>query len=85
MYSYEAYASYEASSRLDTRGGVKDGDNLLLNFIKNKIWGDKEEKEEKASDDDKKGHDLDESLNEVDRTDAFEENYNFRFEDEAAS
>ena len=25
MYSYEAYASYEASSRLDTRGGVKDG------------------------------------------------------------
>ena len=46
----------------------------LLNLIKNKIWGDKEEKEEKASDDDKKGHDLDESLNEVDRTDAFEEN-----------
>ena len=68
----------------DLSGYVKDGDNFLLNFIKNKRWGDKEEDEEKASDDDKKGHDSEESLNEVERTDAFKENYNFRFEDKAA-
>ena len=68
----------------DPRGDVKDGDNFLLDFIKNKRWGDKEEDEEEAADDVTKGHDSDESLNEVERTDAFKENYNFRFEDEAA-
>ena len=78
MYSYEAYASYEASSRLDTRGGGEGRDNLLLNFIKNKIWGE-------AADNDKKGHNSEESLNKVESTDAFEEKYNFRFEDKAAS
>ena len=25
----------------DTRGDLKDGDNFLLGFIKNKRWGDK--------------------------------------------
>ena len=68
----------------DTRGDLKDGDNFLLGFIKNKRWVDKEEEEE-AADNDAKGHDSDESLNEVERTNAFEENYNFRFKDEAAS
>ena len=69
----------------DPSGYVKDGDNFLLNFIKNKRWRDKEEDEEEASDDDKKGHDSEESLNEVERTDAFKENYNFRFKNEATS
>ena len=66
------------------RGYVKDGDNFLLDYLKNKRWVDKEEEEE-AADNNVKGHDLDESLNEVERTDAFEEKYNFRFEEEAAS
>ena len=39
----------------DPRGDVKDGDNFLLDFIKNKRWVNKEEEEETA-DDDKKGH-----------------------------
>ena len=47
----------------DPRGDVK---------VKNKRWVDKEE-EEKAADNDTKGHDLDEYLNEVERTDAFKE------------
>ena len=64
---------------------MKDGDNFLLDFIKNKIWGDKEEDEEEAADDGRKGHDSEEFLNEVDLTDAFKEKYNFRFEDEATS
>ena len=66
------------------RGYVKDGDNFLLDYLKNKRWVDKEEEEE-AADDDTKGYDLEESLNKVDRTEAFEEKYNFRFEDEVAS
>ena len=66
------------------RRDVKYGDNFLLGFIRNKRWVDKEEVEE-AADDDTKGQDLDEFMNKVERTDAFEENYNFRFEDEAAS
>ena len=49
----------------DPRGDVKDGDNFLLNFIKNKRLGDKEEDEEEAANYDKKGHDSEESLNEV--------------------
>ena len=69
----------------DPRGDVKDGDNFLLNFIKNKRLGDKEEDEEEAANYDKKGHDSEESLNELDRTDTFDEKYNFCFKDEAAS
>ena len=42
----------------DPRGNVKDGDNLLLNFIKNKRGMDKE-KEEEAADNYERGHDLD--------------------------
>ena len=68
----------------DPREDAKDGDNFLLDFIKNKRWGDKEEDEEKASDEGTKVYNSDESLNEVERTDAFKEKYNFRFEDEAA-
>ena len=63
---------------------MKDGDNFLLDFIKNKRWVDKEEEEE-AADDNTKGHNLDKSLDKVERTDAFGEKFNFRFEDEAAS
>ena len=36
----------------DHRGDVKDGDNFLLDFIKNKIWVDREEEE--AANDNKK-------------------------------
>ena len=39
----------------DPRGDVKDGDNFLLDFIKNKRWVDKYEEEE-ATDDNKKGN-----------------------------
>ena len=53
------------------RGDVKDGDNFLLGFIRNKRWVDKEEVEE-AADDDTKGHDSDEYLNKVERTDDFQ-------------
>ena len=67
----------------DARGNVKDGDNVLLSFIKNKRWVDKGDEEE-AADDDAKGHDSEEFMNKEERTNAFEGKYNFRFEDEAA-
>ena len=68
----------------DTRGDLKDGDNFLLGFIKNKRWVDKEEEEE-AADDNTKGHDSDEYLNKVERIDDSEEKYSFRFEDKSVS
>ena len=58
---------------VDYNRDVKDVDNLLLDFKKNKIWADKEEEEE-AGDKDVKGHNLDESLNELESTYAFKEN-----------
>ena len=66
----------------DPMGNLKDGDNFLLDFINNKRWVDKEEEEE-AAENDAKGHDSDEYLNEVDHTDAFKEMYNFCFKEKA--
>ena len=51
----------------DPRGDLNDGDNVLFDFIKKKIWVEKEEEGE-AADNNTKGHNSDESLNEVERT-----------------
>mmetsp|Transcript_4723 Transcript_4723/g.9032 ORF Transcript_4723/g.9032 Transcript_4723/m.9032 type:complete len:743 (-) Transcript_4723:418-2646(-) len=82
------------STSADPKGEVVDGDKFLLDFIKNKRWIDHndndsdddshgqtptERRVDEEMDDD--GHDSDSSLKELDRTDAFESKYNFRFEE----
>ena len=54
----------------DPRGGVKNGDNFLLGFIKNNIWVDKEYEEE-AADDNTKGHKPDKYQNKVESTNPY--------------
>jgi protein KRI1 len=58
---------------------VQDGDQFLLDFIKNKSWVDKSEDlmavNNNNSDSD------DESLAQLEKTDDFEQQYNFRFEE----
>lgn len=74
----------EKDQFVDPRGEVKDGDKYLLDFFKNKKWIDKDD----VYDDE--GHDYertmkdDDSLEDLDRADDFESNYNFRFEQAAA-
>jgi protein KRI1 len=63
---------------VDPRGEIEDGDKYLLDFFKDKKWVDKDD--DHANDDD--------SLDDLDRADDYEANYNFRFEQaeaEAAS
>jgi protein KRI1 len=69
----------------DPRGEVEDGEKFLLDFIKNKKWIDKEQESSSDDEDERKRatgiHDSDDdSIEEVDRADDFESNYNFRFE-----
>jgi protein KRI1 len=63
---------------VDPRGEIEDGDKYLLDFFKDKKWVDKED--DYANDDD--------SLDDLNKADDYEANYNFRFEQaqaEAAS
>lgn len=82
------------STLVDPKGEVEDGENFLLDFIKNKRWIDRDDSDSDSDsqgqtptdhrmDDDADGHDSDSSLQELDRTDAFESKYNFRFEEAA--
>jgi protein KRI1 len=70
----------------DPRGEVKDGDQFLLDYIKNKKWIDKShEADDYSEDEDKSGDESDAlSMGEIDKADDFEANYNFRFEQAAA-
>ena len=64
----------------DPRGEVGDGEKFLLDFITNKKWIDKNDLDVDDDSDDS----VDEnSLDDVDRADEFESNYNFRFEQAA--
>jgi len=60
----------------DPRGEVQDGEQFLINFIKNKKWIDK--------DNDVMNIEDDEESADADREDDFEAKYNFRFEQAAA-
>ena len=67
----------DGSKLLDPHGEIEDGDNFLLDFIKNKRWVDQDlQGEEVDSDDHSDG-----SLKDLERMDNFESKYNFRFEE----
>lgn len=59
---------------IDPRGEVEDGDKFLMDFLKQKKWIDKDG--DLGADDD--------SIEDLDKADDFEANYNFRFEQAAA-
>ncbi|VEU36017.1 unnamed protein product [Pseudo-nitzschia multistriata] len=62
----------------DPRGEVGDGEMFLLDFITNKKWIDHNDLDRNAGDDDEES-----SLDDVERADEYESNYNFRFEQAA--
>jgi protein KRI1 len=85
-------AEMNGSTLADPKGEVEDGEKFLLDFIKNKRWIDHNDNDadsdsqgqnltERRVDEEADGNDSDSSLKELDRTDAFESKYNFRFEE----
>ncbi|KAG7355601.1 KRI1-like family protein [Nitzschia inconspicua] len=69
----------------DPRGEIQDGEQFLYDFIKNKKWIDKNDDIENDSSREDSNDDNDEdSLDEIEKADEFESNYNFRFEQAAA-
>jgi protein KRI1 len=81
----ESFKGRKEKEFKDPRGEVKDGDQFLLDYIKNKKWIDNSHQvDDYSEDEDKAGDDSDASLGEMDKADDFESNYNFRFEQAAA-
>jgi protein KRI1 len=77
----------ETTTFSDPRGEVKDGEKFLIEFMKNKKWMDKEEFGDQDMDDasrDKEGQGDESSIEDLDRADDFEAQYNFRYEQAAA-
>ncbi|KAL9185919.1 hypothetical protein ACHAXT_003696 [Thalassiosira profunda] len=65
----------------DPKGEVQDGDKFLMEFMTHRKWMEGSGRlGAKNGDDDMEGGD-DDSLEELERTDAFESRYNFRFEE----
>lgn len=88
----------EKNPLVDPKGEVKDGESFLLDFFKNKPWKLHVESEEESDNDEEEhvvpmkppsrgtnNEDDDVSLDELDKTDEFEAQYNFRFEETASS
>lgn len=87
----------DGSTLTDPKGEVKDGEQFLLDFIKNKKWVDHQDSDSDDDDDDgddkedirmernmngdEEDDNSDASLKELDRMDEFESKYNFRFEE----
>lgn len=73
----------------DPRGEVEDGDQFLLDFLKNKKWIEKDDEGSNDGYNDssdqryKSNNDDDDSIDEVDKADDFESRYNFRYEEAA--
>eukprot|EP00536_Pseudo-nitzschia_multiseries_P007077 jgi/Psemu1/16890/gm1.16890_g len=65
----------------DPRGEVGDGEKFLLDFITNKKWIDRNDISRYSDDDG--DDDGESSLEDVERADEYESNYNFRFEQAA--
>jgi len=82
--------SGDKNKLVDPHGEVQDGEKFLLDFIKNKKWIDHDKMVDDDDGDsygsDNAGDDNDEdSIEELERTDAFESKYNMRFEEAAAA
>jgi protein KRI1 len=67
----------------DPRGEVGDGEQYLLDFITNKKWIDRNNINLAGDDDDSDDSNDESSLDDVERADQYESNYNFRFEQAA--
>jgi len=83
---------------IDPRGEIQDGEGFLLDYLKNRKWLDTHNTSFTAKDDDDDNGKMDiyndphmnesddsSSLQDLDKTDAFESKYNFRFEEMAAA
>lgn len=71
----------------DPRGEVHDGERFLIDFMKNKKWVDKDERGDHDMNeavDQEVAKDEESSIEDLDRADEFEAQYNFRFEQAAA-
>jgi len=81
-------SSTGSSNLVDPRGEVKDGESFLLDFFKKRAWMDEysgsEEESLTGAPNDHNDDDAD-SIEEVDKADDFEAQYNFRFEEAAAA
>jgi protein KRI1 len=88
------FQSLQKASRGDTalkdpRGEVQDGEQFLLDYLKNKKWMEKDDDDDNDDDDDEEDQDKpkktlgedEDSIEEVDRAEDFEARYNFRFEE----
>jgi len=87
------FAQFEQSTRRgelkDPRGEVEDGEQFLVDFLKNKKWIEKDDEVSNDGDDDEADQlhngniGDDDSIDEVDQADDFEARYNFRYEEAA--
>jgi protein KRI1 len=73
----------------DPRGEIEDGEQFLYDFIQNKKWIDTNDRLGNDNDHDVDSKDQDQrddesSLEDINKADEFESNYNFRFEQAAA-
>jgi protein KRI1 len=82
----ESFKGRKEKEFKDPRGEVKDGDQFLIDYIKNKKWIDNSNEADDDSEDEEKAGDESDasSLGEMDKADDFEAKYNFRFEQAAA-
>lgn len=74
----------ENTTFADPRGEVKDGERFLIDFMKNKKWVDKVEYGDQDIDGDEADRGEESSIEDLDRADDFEAQYNFRYEQAAA-
>ncbi|GKY98612.1 hypothetical protein MPSEU_000817900 [Mayamaea pseudoterrestris] len=89
-------ATADSKDLVDPRGEVKDGEAFLLDYFKKKTWkrGGDDSDGSDSDDDDASNQEVsmkhsafrdDDSLDDVDKADDFESQYNFRFEQAAAA
>ena len=91
MDALAATKKNESPTLVDPRGEVKDGENFLLEYFKNRRWVDtlmlqqshETEKGDARHDTEVMSYNSQDSLNDLEKTEAFESKYNFRFEEAA--
>lgn len=79
--------SDKTSTLVDPKGEIQDGEKFLLGFFKNRAWVDKDDNgdSDDGGDQEDESNADDDSIDELDQADDFEAQYNFRFEQAAAT